>query len=33
MSDESVDLAGRMDRRDFLGKGAGAFAAAAALGR
>jgi uncharacterized protein len=32
MSDESGDRTGRMDRRDFLGKGAGAFAAAGALG-
>jgi aryl-alcohol dehydrogenase-like predicted oxidoreductase len=32
MGDESADLTGRMDRRDFLGKGAGAFAAAGALG-
>src|SRR5262245_42296569 len=32
MSDEVLDLADRMDRRGFLEKGAGAFAAAAALG-
>jgi aryl-alcohol dehydrogenase-like predicted oxidoreductase len=32
MRDESADLTGRMDRRDFLGKGAGALAAAGALG-
>ncbi len=32
MSDESADLTGRMDRRDFLGKGAGALAAAGAMG-
>ncbi len=32
MSGESADRTGRMDRRDFLGKGVGAFAAAGALG-
>jgi aryl-alcohol dehydrogenase-like predicted oxidoreductase len=32
MSDEVLDLADRIDRRGFLEKGAGAFAAAAALG-
>jgi aryl-alcohol dehydrogenase-like predicted oxidoreductase len=32
MGDESADRTGQMDRRDFLGKGAGAFAASAALG-
>ncbi len=32
MSDESAGLDGRMDRRDFLGKGAGALAAAGAFG-